>query len=179
MKDILCFIGLLDLALTIAVLIQAYLVQLIRVKGRSMEKTLRSGEWALVTKWGEYRRGDVVICRFPRRASAAFQLGPAQSVTQHAVFVKRLVALPGDTVEIVSGQLFVSGDYVPPPPAMRSAPRDFPLRKLGPDEYFVLGDNRRTSHDSRAADVGPISGDMLHGKVRWVVFPLGRFRRVE
>lgn len=171
-------------AAVVAFLAQAYLFQPIRVDGTSMEGTLRNGEIVLVSKlygWlgGGLQRGDVVICRYPHRTEAAFALGASLSVTQHTLFIKRLVALPGDTVEIREGALYVNEARVPDPPQMGSTPRDYARRTLGVDEYFVMGDNRFSSHDSRADDVGPISGSALTGKVSYVIWPLANIRSVE
>ena len=172
----------LDLILTLALLIMlvsSFWVQLVWVDGTSMENTLHDGEILLVARKGEYSRGDVVICRYPRRTEKTFQLSAALALTKHTVFVKRLVALPGDSVEIRQGQLYVNDEPVSNPAQMGSVPRDFARRELGRDEYFVIGDNRRSSHDSRAADVGPISGSMLQGHVKKVIWPLSRIRNVE
>ncbi len=172
----------LDLILTLAlliVLVTSFWVQLVRVDGTSMENTLHDQEILLVARKGEYRRGDVVICWYPRRTEKTFQLSAALTLTKHTVFVKRLVALPGDSVEIRQGQLYVNDILVPNPAQMGSVPRDFARRELGKNEYFVIGDNRRTSHDSRAMDVGPITGSMLQGHVKKVIWPLNRIRDVE
>ena len=162
-----------------AALLKSFVFQLIRVKGASMEHTLKSGDVLLVIKTAGFRRGDVVICRYPRRTKRIISLGAAFTLNKHALFVKRLAALPGDTVEILSGQLLVNGLPAPDPPEMGSLPRDYPLRRLGPGEYFVIGDNRFSSHDSRSADVGPLPRGMLRGKAKLILWPPGRWRRVK
>lgn len=166
-------------ALTVLALINACFFQWVRVEGTSMENTLHDGEILLAARLGEYRRGEVVICRYPRRTEGELSLSASIAVTRYTVFVKRLVALPGDTVEIRQGLLYVNGEAVPNPPGLGSLPRDYPPRKLGPDQYFVVGDNRASSHDSRSGDVGPISGKMLQGHVLRVLWPLGMGRKVE
>lgn len=167
-------------ALAILLVIETWVGLPISVKGHSMENTLNSGELLWVSRLDKnYQRGDVVICHYPDRIQSSFSLGPMLHVDIHEVFVKRLVALPGDTVEIRQKQLYVNGEPVADPPEMGSTPADYGPRTLGEDEYFVIGDNRASSHDSRSSDVGPISGDMLQGKVKCVLWPLNRIRGVQ
>ncbi len=179
MKEI--WMGLLALegAAAVALLLRAYVFLLVRVKGSSMANTLRDRDVLLATRFGKYRRGQVVLCRFPRRVEWSFSLGASLSLNWHTIFVKRLVALPGDTVEIAEGQLLINDQPVPNPPAMASLPRDYPRHTLGKKQYFVIGDHRASSHDSRAADVGPLTRDMLQGHVRAVVWPLRRMGKVR
>ncbi len=171
METIFSFIGLFASALILAALIQTFLFQIVRVEGGSMKNTLQSGEVVLAVKGGGYRRGDVVLCHFPRRNQWSVTIAGFLNVTRKTLFVKRLVALPGDTVEIADGCLYVNGDLAPDPPTLGSAPRDYAPRTLGRDEYFVIGDNRASSHDSRARNVGPIAKTMLQGKVKCVLWP--------
>ena len=182
-QEIMSWIWTLIAALVIATACRALIAEPIRVDGNSMTNTLMDNEIVLVSKlayrFGEMERGDIVICRYPGRVSNGFNLGAAISVQNHVLFVKRLVALPGDTVEIRDAVLYVNGEAVPDPEFMASKPGNYPLRKLGPDEYFVVGDNRRTSHDSRANDVGPISSSAIMGKVTQVIFPFSGFRSVK
>ncbi len=166
-------------AFALALAITRFLGLFVRVKGSSMKNTLHDGNILLAVRPGRYHRGEVVLCRYPHRAERTIELGAAFSLTWHTLFVKRLVALPGDTVEIREGQLFVNDSPVPDPPAMGSAPSDYPPRTLRSNQYFVLGDNRRASHDSRAADVGPISGKMLQGHVKAVLWPPGMIQTVK
>lgn len=166
-------------AVVLAVLISRFLGQFVRVKGSSMEHTLKNGDILLVTRPGTYRRGEAVICRYPRRTAKTLEINAAFTLTWHTLFVKRLVALPGDAVEIREGQLFVNDLPVPDPPLMASMPRDYVRQQLGRKECFVIGDNRRASHDSRAADVGPIPVSMLQGHVKAILWPPGRIRIVQ
>lgn len=195
MEEILSWVWTLLAALALAILIRAYIFEPVRVDGKSMTNTLQDNEIVLVNKmvysdnflsrlfYSEEARGlhrnDVVICRYPKRLDWTVNLGASLALEQYTIFVKRLVALPGDTVEIKSGTLYVNGEAVPDPEYMASVPGDYPIRVLNQDEYFVIGDNRRTSHDSRASDVGPISRDMIMGKVESVLFPFGNHRTVE
>ena len=166
-------------AVLLAAVITRYLFQLVRVKGGSMEHTLKNGDLLFSLRPGKYRRGEVVICRYPRRVSRTLEINAAFSLTWHTLFVKRLVALPGDVVEIREGQLLVNDSPVPDPPFMASPPRDYGPRRLGTKECFVLGDNRLSSHDSRAADVGPIPEAMLQGHVKAVLWPPKRIQAVK
>ena len=179
-QEVLSFIGTLAAAMVLLSLVCNFLIQPVRVSGTSMTNTLLDGEITLVSKLDkDLSRNDVVICNYPNRVDDHWSLGTLMLLDQHTLFVKRLVALPGDTVAITDGKLYVNGQVVPDPENMGSVPRNYPLRTLGDNEYFVIGDNRLTSHDSRAEDVGPISRDMIKGKVKWVMWPLNRIRGVE
>lgn len=185
-QEILSWVGTLLLAVVLALTIRALLFEPIRVDGKSMLETLQDGEIVLVTKpavlLNKLKRGDVVIVRFPNRSkSTALRLGAPLDLefVSHELFVKRLVALPGDSVAVLNGQLVVNDaivqeDYIDYPPR-----QDYPRRVLGPDEYMVMGDNRASSHDSRSSDVGPISRSMIVGKAEFVLLPLNKIRSIH
>ena len=154
-------------AVLLAAVITRFLFQLVRVKGNSMEHTLKNGDLLFCVRPGKYRRGRTL------------EINAAFSLTWHTLFVKRLAALPGDVVEIREGQLYVNDAPVPDPPRMASPPHDYGPRKLGRKQYFVIGDNRLASHDSRAADVGPIQETMLQGHVKAVLWSPNRIQIVK
>ena len=138
-------------AVLIAFVIRTFLFEPVRVDGGSMLETLQDGEIMFVTKYDyltrDPERFDVVICHYPNRGSTNF--------------VKRVVGLPGDTVEIRGGYLYVNGecyeeDYIEHRPYA-----DFAAYTVPEGYYFVMGDNRANSHDSRADDVGPLPGIRL------------------
>ena len=157
--------GLLVLALAAALglLVRQFLFATVRIEGSSMEDTLCSGDVVLVLKvCGEPNHGDVVQCAFPGRSGT---------------YVKRLVGLPGDTLEFQDGALTRSG-YPVSEPYVSSVTEDFAV-DLGENEYFALGDNRAESYDSRSEDMGVLSRENILGRVRWILWPLNRFGPVE
>lgn len=162
------------LAVAAALLIRRYALCLTRIQGRSMMPTLLSGQWTLVTRWsflfGLPKRGDIVICFFPGRMMKRLPF-------LRQMMVKRVIGLPGETVAFEEGTVLINGlplhePYLDPTRSRRPLTRA-PVT-LGKDEYFVLGDNRDVSHDSRA--VGPLKRKMIAGKVRFVLpfRPVGR-----
>lgn len=184
--EILSWIYTLLAALVIVTVIRTFFFEPIRVDGESMRNTLQDGDIVLVTKpeyWsGNYERGDVIICRYPNRnKESTVNLGGSFELTftNHTLFVKRLIGLPGDTVEFRQGVLYVNGLMVDESDIDVHIPynRNFGPIRLGADEYFVVGDNRGNSNDSRA--IGPISEDMIVGHVNLVVWPLSNFGKVE
>ena len=165
--DVLFFLAMLSLA----VILRLTVAEIARVKGSSMLPTLRTGQWLLVSRLdyrlGSPRRGDVVICHYPGRYMDRWKL-----IRQS--FVKRVIALPGETVEIIEGVVYIDGAPLQEPyldPARCRFRRQMPARTLGEDQYFVLGDNRDSSNDSRR--IGPLPRSMLVGRVRRVIFPFG------
>ncbi len=155
-------------ALAIALVLRSFFFEIYGVDGRSMTNTLQDHEKLFCTKLdyltGQPQRGDVVICHYPGRGNTAF--------------VKRLIAVPGNTIEIKKGFVFVDGKEIAFPEKMNIQPMyDYPLTTLGDDEYFVLGDNRGNSNDSHA--VGPITRSMIIAHVRTVIWPLNSIRAVE
>ena len=167
-----------------AAAVRSSLFTLVRVDGNSMSGTLQNGERMLVSvadvALNGVDRGDVVICRYPNRGWDSF--------------VKRVVAVPGDAVyreygvtHVVYAERTDRGVEIydtPLDPAYVltgfSAADDYAPHLLG------IGDNRYSSHDSRdwldsdpSEDVGPISGDMIVGRVRQVIWPLSHFRTVN
>ena len=185
-QEILSWVYTLAAALVIVIIIRTFFFEPIRVDGQSMCNTLQDGDVVLVTKpeyWdGEYTRGDVIICRYPNRnEKSSFSLGGSFELTftNHTLFVKRLVGLPGDKVEFRSGVLYINDEMVDESAIDVYIPssRSYGPRTLGADEYFVVGDNRGNSNDSRA--VGPISEDMIVGHVSLVLWPLSNFGTVK
>lgn len=135
----------------------------VRIEGTSMVDTLRSGDIVLVTRfdyrWSEAQRGDIVECSFPGRS---------------ATYVKRIIGLPGERVEIIDSRVYVNGEALSEPYA--TGPSEPYSAQLGADEYLVLGDNRSESYDGRSADMGFIRRDNLLGRVRFVLWP---FRKIN
>lgn len=147
-------------ALIAVFLIRTFLFTVIRVEGPSMLDTLHEGDRMIVTiidmKLNGAQRGDVVICHYPERKDQ---------------FVKRVVGVAGDVVEIRGGVTYINGaaqaePYVTHPPRDDYGPYTVPE-----DHYFVMGDNRGNSNDSRYSDVGALQEDMLVGIARLIIWP--------
>ena len=154
------------LALAVGLALRGRVLGTVRVAGNSMRTTLRGGDVALVTRLDYAKagpaRGDVTELAFPGRADT---------------YVKRVVGLPGERIAFSGGRLYVNGEAVPEP-WVSSPTGDYEIA-LGPDEYLVLGDNRQESYDSRMADMGPVSAAAFLGRVRWILWPPGRFGAVK
>ena len=180
-------------AVIIALPIRAFAFELVRVDGESMEHTLANGEIMLVSKYdyatnwlflpwqdnetkekaarittgGNPQRFDVVICRYPGRGGTNF--------------VKRVVGLPGDTVEVREGYLYVNGVRYDEP-YIDEGYRSGWLNSFSPftvpdGEYFVMGDHRNNSNDSRS--IGALERTMIIGHVRRVAFPFSNWRGIR
>lgn len=165
------------LAIMAALMLRFFVLSFTRVKGRSMLPTLENKDvlfvWRLSCRLRGPKRQDVVICHYPNRYWKGHKWAPI-------CFVKRVVGLPGDTVEAAEGQLLINGRPLYEPYLDPKRTRFFRNRApvtLGKDEYFVLGDNRDSSNDSRA--VGPIRKNAIIGQARCILWPPTRIRKIR
>jgi len=157
------------ISLAISAFIIVFLYQPVKVEGTSMMPSLDDQERIFINKF-VYRiepiqRGDIVVFRYPR--------DPAKS------FIKRVIGVAGDHVRIADGHVFLNGkmleeNYVP---SVYQDERSYPEIMVPPDSYFVLGDHRSLSNDSR--DFGPVDASYIYGKAvfgYWPVDKVGRLR---
>jgi len=170
-------------ALIIATLVRTYVFEPVRVDGDSMYPTLHHGEFMYVSKLdygtsfigipftdigtykplgGEPERFDVVVCNYPDRLD--------EKTGARLNFVKRVVGLPGDTVAIFGGYLYVNGEKVEEKFLHERMDSDFGPYTVPEGRYFLMGDNRNNSNDSRNPKVGPVTRDMIVGKVEGVIW---------
>ena len=185
-QEILSWVLTLLAAVAIAATVRYFVFEPVRVDGHSMDTTLADKEVMLVTKpevlLGKLKHGDVVVVRFPDRfTETKIRLGaPIDiSLSSHTLFVKRLVGLPGDVIAVQGGHLYLNDQPVDEPyvDEDKFGGRDFARYTLKEDEYFVMGDNRANSNDSRS--VGPLSYDMIVGHAKMVLLPLGSLRTIK
>ncbi|MDR3051149.1 MAG: signal peptidase I [Oscillospiraceae bacterium] len=151
----------------LAVLCLRYVAEPVRVDGKSMLDTLQHNEFVLVTKYDYLNENphffDVVSCQYNQEGDS---------------FVKRIAGLPGDMVELRAGDLYVNGTYIPQDFLTRRGTFDYGPVIVPDGCYFVLGDNRINSLDSRDPSVGFIPRAHILGHVRQVVFPFSDWRTV-
>ena len=156
------------LALLLALLLRTYVVQAYRIPSGSMEDVLMAGDFVLVYKLSfrlgeEPKPGDIVVFRYP--------LNPSKT------YIKRIIALPGETVQVLNKQVYVNGrPFLEPPTAKNTDQRHIPGElsgrdnfgplRVGPNQYFVMGDNRDQSEDSRFW--GTVDKQHLIGKAMFV-----------
>lgn len=131
----------------------------IRVEGSSMEPSLHDGEFVVVNRlayrWTAPQRGDIIVFYYPEDPSRRF--------------IKRIIGLPGDSVSVRQGEVVVNGAPLDEPYIL-SPPRYQGTWQVGPDELFVLGDNRNNSLDSERWGMLPMS--KVIGKATLVYWPL-------
>ena len=143
------------------------------VDGRSMEPNFVNGQRLVISRvhyWlGEPERGDIIVFNSPKPRSE-----------NESALVKRVIGLPGDTIEFIDQQLYINGELVEEPyisePCSRYRCED-EVWHLGPDEYFMMGDNRNVSNDSRA--FGPVPQENVVGEVLFRYWPLEQFGIVQ
>jgi signal peptidase I len=153
-----------DLVISVAVsaFIIIFLYQPVRVEGTSMLPMLEDQDRLFINKIayrvGEIQRGDVVVFLYPHDHEKSY--------------IKRVIALPGDTLRIDHGQVIVNGkriseSYVP---RRFADDRSQPEMTVPGNEYFVMGDHRSISSDSR--DFGPVDRNLIYGKAAFVYWPM-------
>jgi signal peptidase I len=180
---------LLLVAFVLALLIKTFLIQAFYIPSASMEPTLRIGDRVLVNKvvyrLHPPRRGDVIVFEDPspgaeedRGALSAFWRwlteGLGVSANPEKDFIKRVIALPGETIEIKRGRVFVDGTELDEPylHPFRDV-SDYGPTRVPPDSLFVMGDNRANSNDSRRS-LGFIPYDKVVGKAFVIIWPPSR-----
>lgn len=142
------------------------------VNGHSMDNTLSDGESLIVDKltyrFSDPKRYDIVI--FPSPDG------------DNSYFIKRIIGLPGETVQIIDEEVYINGEPLGENYGITKIEyygiAEQPLT-LSEDEYFVLGDNRPVSRDSRYEDVGPIKKSELKGRAILRVWPLSSFGKIK
>ena len=147
------------ISLGIFLFVYIFLVQPHRVKGESMVPSFEDGELLLTEKvsyrFGEVQRGDVIVFEAP--------------IGRKVDFIKRIVGLPGERIEIRSGSVFINGVKIDEEYIDMASQGDIE-KLLSDDEYFVLGDNRLASSDSRV--FGAIKRSVIRGRVWFVYWPI-------
>ena len=162
-----------DLAFSvlIAVILIVFIYQPVKVEGTSMMPALTDQERIFINKFnyhfgiGNIERGDMVVFWFPQ--------DPTKS------YIKRIIGLPGDLIEIDRGQVLVNGkplaeSYVPEEYRDRVS---YPARNVPQGSYFVLGDHRSSSNDSR--NWGYVDRKFIYGKAVFVYWPLDKMGRLR
>lgn len=157
------------ISLAISAFIIIFLYQPVKVEGTSMMPSLEDQERIFVNKF-VYRlepieRGDIVVFRYPRDPSKSY--------------IKRVIGMAGDRIRIDGGQVYVNDrsldeDYVPP---AYTDSRSYPEMVVPENSYFVLGDHRSMSNDSR--DFGPVNQSFIYGKAVFGYWPMDKLGRVR
>jgi signal peptidase I len=186
------FIGstpfLIFVALAVAILVKTFVIQAFYIPSESMVPTLEVGDRVFVSKFmfdgGDVARGDVIVFENPNAAelpdrsgisSVLHWLGEGVGLAQpeNEDFIKRVIALPGETIEIRHDVVYIDGEPLDEPyltAAARRANADFGPETIPPGELFVMGDNRGNSADSRFG-LGFVPTDAVIGKAFIVIWP--------
>ena len=157
-------------AAALAFVVRTFIFEPVRVDGSSMLNTLTDSDFMIATKFdylfSDPERFDIVICDYPNTDDGMYR-------------VKRVIGLPGETIELRGGELFVDGEHIEQ--IFDRTPYETNYGPLTVPEgcYFVMGDNRNNSRDSRSPMVGPLKRSQIKGHVRCVVFPFSRMHWVE
>ena len=166
LKTFLTYVGI----IVVVVLIRIFLVDPVRVDGPSMNTTLKNGEILLlnkiVYKKGNIKRFDIVVVDKGDK-----------------YIIKRVIGLPGETIEYKNNEIYINGEKIKDPyPSTKTD--DFSIEDVGHtkipgDTYFVMGDNRADSLDSRYPSVGVIKKEHILGRARFIIWPFNRFGKVK
>ncbi|WP_288887300.1 signal peptidase I [uncultured Eubacterium sp.] len=147
----------------IAVLISSFLLPVLRVTGTSMTPTLTNGTVVVCKRTTSLKRGDIVAFYYNNK-----------------VLLKRVIGLPGDYIEVrTDGTVLVNNEAIDEPyidsPSYGENDLTYPYQ-VPEDRYFVMGDHRSTSVDSRSKTIGCVSEEEVLGKVKMAIWPIDKFK---
>lgn len=165
MKDKLKYLikeyGIYVLIIIVIILVRTFIVTPVRVSGNSMNPTLNDGEIMILNKLANIERYDIVVV--------------SKSVAGEEI-IKRVIGMPGDSIEYVDGTLYINDEAVLDTYGSGNT-GDFYKVFLGPDEYWIMGDNRSVSKDSRV--FGKVNKKDIEGVVNFILYPFNKFGVVE
>ena len=169
-KELLEMVLYLVIALVAALLIVKFVGQRTQVDGSSMNPTLYDKENLILDKisyhFRDPERFDIIVF-------------PFEEDGEETHFIKRIIGLPGETVQIIDGYVYINGELLESDiygkEVMEYEGRAAEPITLGDDEYFVLGDNRNNSRDSRFEEVGNIKRGGITGRAFLRIWPLNKF----
>ncbi len=141
----------------VIVLIRTFIITPVRVDGDSMKKNLNDGDILLLYKLSDIKRNDIVVLK---------------EKIDNEVIIKRVIGLPGEEVKISDGKIYINNEEIEDNYAYGETLDEIDTIKLQDDEYFVLGDNRLVSKDSRS--FGAIKKDNIMGKSIVRLFPFNK-----
>ncbi|HEY8546552.1 MAG TPA: signal peptidase I [Acidimicrobiales bacterium] len=162
-------------ALLVAVLVRTFFIQAFWIPSDSMEPTLHKGDRVLVNKlsyrFNDVGRGDIVVFKRPEAAQSN---NPDDDIED---LIKRVIGLPGDVLKTVDGQVYINDEPLDEPylpegtPTLSPSGQDVPPITIPEGHYFMMGDNRTNSQDSRY--FGAIDEDLIVGRAFVRIYPLG------
>jgi len=150
------------LIIVVVILIRTFLFTPIKVNGTSMYPTLKPNELMILNKIGINKgidRWDIVVVKEDKK-----------------YIIKRVIALPGESIAYIDGKLYINKKEVEDNYSLSNT-NNFNELYLKNNEYFVMGDNRTVSADSRS--IGPVTKDQILGKTSLIIFPFNRIGTVE
>ena len=169
LREIALWTGEILLTMFVAVLLVLFVGFRISVVGPSMSPTLENGEKILVNR--------LVYKIFSPKQNDLIVFLPNGNEKSH-YYIKRVIGMPGDKVQVKEGMIYINGEPFEEKvevPAIENALLAEEELTVGEDEYFVLGDNRNNSEDSRYASIGNVKKEYIGGKAWCVVWPWDRF----
>lgn len=146
------------LIIVVIILIRTFIITPVRVDGTSMNKTLADGDILLLYKLAKIDRFDIVVL---------------DEEYDDEIIIKRIIGLPGETVEIKDGDVYINDILMPDDEYAYGDTSDYDKITLGNDEYFILGDNRLISKDSRY--FGTVKKDDIMGEAVFRLWPFSGF----
>ena len=156
-------------AIILALIIRTFIVELYIVDGPSMRPTLQHDERLVVNKFiyrvRDPQRGEIIIFRYPRDPSRDF--------------IKRVIAVGGDTVEIKEGRVYVNDEIIREDYIAEKTRTEYPKVTVPEGTLFVCGDNRQNSLDSRSSDVGFLDLENVKGKAMLVFWPVEELKSLS
>jgi signal peptidase I len=183
----------LAIAVAVAIFVQAFLVKTFMVTSSSMAPTIQPGDRLLADRVTYYfrnpHRGDIVVFRYPPTGPQSTnttnplywpfeQIGEVLHLTHktgNEPFVKRVIAVGGETIQVKKGQVFINGKAIKEPYAVKGDYSDYGPYKVPAGMVFCMGDNRPNSRDSRY--IGPVPVRSIIGRAWLRFWPLSRFGR--
>ena len=144
----------------LVIIVRTYIATPVRVDGNSMRKTLEDGDILLLYKMAKFERNDIIVL---------------DEKEDEEIIIKRIIALPGETIKIQNGKIYINDKEYNDEFAYGDT-SDYEQVTLGENEYFILGDNRLISKDSRY--FGPVKESDLMGEAVFRIWPFSGFGSV-